>query len=125
MYPFHTAITTIAFVLLLLAVLRYRQHQRPLPLVIGAVVACVGQIFPLASVIVGIERVSAVLQGRFFPNDGPTSIRIDSHDISEDYMLVLQLSHAVGQVGMLLIAIGFLVLVNRMIRKHHEILPQP
>lgn len=118
----HTIVTSIALLLLLLAVLRHRQIPLPLVLRIGAIVAPLGEIFAIADALLGTEAINALLIGEYSLNDSSSTIQINDTEVSQVYFVVMQLFHLITISGMFLIAVGMLVLVRRLIRQQH---PQP
>lgn len=121
MESFHTFATTTALVLLLLAVLRYRQHPIPLPLRIGVFIAPVGMLFSLADQLLGTEAINALLVNEYPLNDPSSTIQINNTEVSYVYFAVMQLFHLITISGMFLIAVGMLVLVRRLIRQLHPL----
>ncbi|MBK1828248.1 hypothetical protein [Haloferula rosea] len=111
--------------ILLLVVLRCRRFTVPRRMKAGAIILCISQIFPLASAIVGFERISRLLEGKFFPDDESTSYFISETPVSADYFQVSELFGALGQVGVLLLALGFLKIVRQQIADHQAQLVQP
>ncbi len=125
MWLVHTVAMSVALVLLLLAALRFRQYRRPAPLLVGLILMAAGQVFGLATVVVGIERINDLLEGTVFENDDSMTFQISSTGVSQDYMLVQQSSHLLGQIGMVVFAIGFMMLVGRIIRARTGTTPPP
>lgn len=125
METFHTIAATTALVVLLLAVLRHRQHPIPGLLRVGAFIAPVGEIFAIAQVVLGPKALNALLVGDYPLNDSGSALSIDNTEVSQTYFVVMQLFHLISVVGMLLIAIGMLMLVRRIIQNHHPIPQQP
>lgn len=125
MWLVHTVAISVALVLLLLAALRFRQYRRPAPLLVGLILMTAGQVFGLATVIVGVERINDLLEGTVFENDDSMTFHISSTGVSQDYMLVQQSSHLLGQIGMIVFAIGFMMLVGRIIRARTGTAPPP
>lgn len=125
MWLVHTVAMSVALVLLLLAALRFRQYRRPAPLLVGLILMAAGQVFGLATVVVGVERINDLLEGTVFENDDSTTFRITDIRVSQDYMLVQQSSHLLGQIGMIVFAIGFMMLVGRIIRARTGTAPPP
>jgi hypothetical protein len=125
MDAFLNLVTTVALLALLLAVLRHRQHPLPRPLVIGIVLACGCQVFPLATVFVGIERINALVEGRLVGESDFSSFAMSGVEVSEDYIVIHQLLDLLGQTGLLLVALGFLLLVRRIVRQKIQATFQP
>ena len=119
MYQIHTLAIAASAILLLLAILRHRAFKMPPLLPFGTVIFGVAQLFPLASFFIGTERLSAVLQGRFAAEEAEDIYySYDDQSVSEAYFMVQSGFSVLGQIGFLLMAIGFLTLVRRMIRQH-------
>ncbi len=125
MEAFHTIATAIALVVLLMAVLRHRQHPIPGPLLVGALLAPVGMLFSLAELAIGTERIDALLAGDQEKPDPFSSTYINDTPVSETYFLVMQAFNLVGGLGLLLVAVGFLLLLKRIIRDHASFPAQP
>ncbi|BCX47663.1 hypothetical protein HAHE_15710 [Haloferula helveola] len=119
MYQIHTLVIAASAILLLLAILRYRVFKLPRLLPFGTIVFGFSQLFPLASFFIGTDRLSAVLEGRFAAEEvEDIYYSYDDQSVSEAYFMVQSGFSVLGQIGFLLIGIGFLSLVRRMIRQH-------
>ncbi|MCH7225503.1 hypothetical protein [Haloferula sp. A504] len=118
---FHTLVTSIALLLLLLAVLRHRQAPLPLALRIGTILAPCGEIFAIAEALLGPEAINALLAGEYSLNETGSTIQINNTEVSHTYFAVMQIFHLITTGGMFLIAVGMLILVRRFIRQMHPL----
>lgn len=115
MEAFHTIAASAALVLLLLAVLRHRQHPIPAPLRVGTFIAPVGELFDIAQMALGPEAIDALLVGDTSANGRSSWLTINDTEVSQIYFVVMQLFNLIAVIGMLLIAIGLLMLVRNVI----------
>lgn len=125
MERFHTIISVTTFVILLLAVLRYRQHPVPVMLRLGVIIGPLGMLFSLAELCIGAERLNALLSGHLSTETYESWITVGGTEVSENYFITMQAFHLLGGIGGLLISIGLLSLVRRLIRDHHPAPPLP
>lgn len=124
MERFEAIAGSVAGVVLLLEVLRYRQHRLPRAVTAGALLFLVARMFQLAVSLVGIERIEQLVEGRLFAPDDSTWIVINGMEVSPEFILFQSLFNILGQCALLMLALGLLRFLRDLIRQRQkEVLP--
>ncbi len=110
----------IASVILLLAVLRYRQHPLPATVRIGAFVLCAGQLFSLAATWVGLERINQLVEGRLFPDDEFNWYLVNGVEVSHEFIFFRSLFNILSQLALAILALGLLRFIHGLVRRQPD-----
>jgi len=111
---------TICSLVLLLVILRCRRFELPNWMKLGAILICAGQLFPLASAVVGTGRINNLLEGRFLEDDESVEYFIDDFNVSHDYYQTLQCFMILEQAGVILVGLGFMKIIRSKIHEHQQ-----
>lgn len=120
MYELEAILGTFTCVILLLAVLRYRQHPLPATVPIGAFLLCAGQLFSLAVACLGFERTNQLVEGRLFVEDDFNWHLAGGEQVSPEFILFQSLFTVLAQLALLMLTIGLLHFLHRLVRRQTD-----
>lgn len=111
-------VVTATLLVLLVAILRHRESRLPRLMIVGVFIACGARIFPLAEAFFGSETLDQMLTGGV-PEEGSTpAIFIGNVQLSASFVMLSRIFTFLCNIGVLLIALGFLRHVRDLIREH-------